>query len=262
MATEIFDVFVVGGGPVGLAAAYEVAMIEGRVIILEKNNFFNYASSSNNLAYSIFVLDYVPQEYLRGSVVVFPAGWAMKFVLLLGKVLTETSLHGEFKYARQEVAIARRGPNMDEDIIIDDTELHEQAKVLSTSRSIIRAFAPGDPLGDPFPDTRGAVQTPRNKETTLDRSSPQTTESDSLIALSVPPTSAPQATDLVGRPQRKSMGDLISPQWKITPIHLDSDIVFTDICAVYIRRPEIIDNMPEEPRPIELLYGSKTNMFG
>ncbi len=50
MATEIFDVIVVGGGPVGLATAYEVAKAGARVIVLEQNNFFNHAGSSNDLA--------------------------------------------------------------------------------------------------------------------------------------------------------------------------------------------------------------------
>ena len=50
MATEIFDVVVIGGGPVGMATAYEVAKAGSSVAILEQNNFFNQAGSSNDLA--------------------------------------------------------------------------------------------------------------------------------------------------------------------------------------------------------------------
>jgi sarcosine oxidase / L-pipecolate oxidase len=46
----IYDVVVVGGGPVGLASAYQVAK-EGRsVIVLERRNFFNQAGSSGDMA--------------------------------------------------------------------------------------------------------------------------------------------------------------------------------------------------------------------
>ncbi|KAF4445651.1 hypothetical protein F53441_10633, partial [Fusarium austroafricanum] len=43
--SDIFDVVVIGGGPVGLAAGYEVAKAGAKVIILEQNNFFNQAGS-------------------------------------------------------------------------------------------------------------------------------------------------------------------------------------------------------------------------
>ncbi|SCB65720.1 unnamed protein product [Fusarium graminearum] len=48
--TKIYDVVVVGGGPVGLAAGYEVAKAGASVVILEQNNFFNQAGSSGDLA--------------------------------------------------------------------------------------------------------------------------------------------------------------------------------------------------------------------
>lgn len=50
MATEILDAIIVGGGPIGLATAYEIAKTGARVLVLEKNNFFNHAGSSNDLA--------------------------------------------------------------------------------------------------------------------------------------------------------------------------------------------------------------------
>ncbi|KAI5460638.1 hypothetical protein BGZ63DRAFT_387558 [Mariannaea sp. PMI_226] len=48
--SELFDVVVVGGGPVGLAAAYEIAKAGGKVITLEENNFFNHSGTSGGLA--------------------------------------------------------------------------------------------------------------------------------------------------------------------------------------------------------------------
>lgn len=50
MESQLFDVIVVGGGPVGLAAAYEVAKAGKKVLVLEQNNFFNQAGSSGDLA--------------------------------------------------------------------------------------------------------------------------------------------------------------------------------------------------------------------
>ena len=50
MAVEVYDVVVVGGGAVGLAAAYEVAKTKSSVLVLEQNNFFNQAGSSGDLA--------------------------------------------------------------------------------------------------------------------------------------------------------------------------------------------------------------------
>ncbi|KAI1214155.1 uncharacterized protein F4807DRAFT_406927 [Annulohypoxylon truncatum] len=50
MSSKVYEVVVVGGGPVGLAATYEVAKTGAKVIVLEQNNFFNHAGSSNDLA--------------------------------------------------------------------------------------------------------------------------------------------------------------------------------------------------------------------
>lgn len=50
MSDEIYDVVVIGGGPIGLAAAYEAAKEGAKVVVLEQNNFFNHAGSSNDLA--------------------------------------------------------------------------------------------------------------------------------------------------------------------------------------------------------------------
>ena len=49
MDQTVFDVVVIGGGPVGLAAAYESAKAGAKTIVLEQNNFFNQAGSSGDL---------------------------------------------------------------------------------------------------------------------------------------------------------------------------------------------------------------------
>jgi len=46
----VYDVLVIGGGPVGFSAAYEVAKAGETVMVLEKRNFFNQAGSSGDLA--------------------------------------------------------------------------------------------------------------------------------------------------------------------------------------------------------------------
>lgn len=61
----------------------------------------------------MFVLDFIPEEYLRGgkekSVMIFTAGWAMKFVPLLGRALMEMATVGESKFKRPEFSITREG---------------------------------------------------------------------------------------------------------------------------------------------------------
>ena len=59
----MYDVIVVGGGPVGLAAAYEIAKAEKTVLVLEQFNFFNHAGSSNDMARmfrTMYLIQYTP----------------------------------------------------------------------------------------------------------------------------------------------------------------------------------------------------------
>lgn len=49
MSTESFDVVVVGGGPIGLSSAYEVAKKGKKVLVLEQSSFFNQEGSSGDL---------------------------------------------------------------------------------------------------------------------------------------------------------------------------------------------------------------------
>lgn len=81
---------------------------------------------------NMFVLDYIPQEYLRGgqkdSIALFTAGWAMKFVPLLGKALADMALRGGSEYARKEFSITRRDAQTGKGIIVEEqhTGLHAQ----------------------------------------------------------------------------------------------------------------------------------------
>ncbi|KAF3112807.1 hypothetical protein TWF569_010211 [Orbilia oligospora] len=86
---------------------------------------FTLSCLQTNVFDNMFVLDYVPEGYLRGgpkdSVVVFTAGWAMKFVPLLGKALADMALHGKSEYARGEFSINRKG-DKGETIIVDHSK--------------------------------------------------------------------------------------------------------------------------------------------
>lgn len=84
----------------------------------------------------MFVLDFLPKEYLRGgaekSIAIFTAGWAMKFVPLLGKALAEMALCGKSEYARTEFAITRKDPETGKGIIVDKTEGIEAMSISSS----------------------------------------------------------------------------------------------------------------------------------
>ena len=62
----------------------------------------------------MFVLDFIPEKYLQGgakdSVAVFTAGWAMKFVPLIGRALKDMVLNGHSEYALDEFKIDRLDP--------------------------------------------------------------------------------------------------------------------------------------------------------
>ncbi|KAK5996864.1 Putative bifunctional amine oxidase [Cladobotryum mycophilum] len=83
-----------------------------------------------NVFDNMFVLDFVPEKYLHGgpkdSVVVFTAGWAMKFVPMLGKALAELALTGKSKYALEEFAITRKDPITGKGIIVDGEARHSE----------------------------------------------------------------------------------------------------------------------------------------
>ncbi|KAI0467758.1 hypothetical protein F4859DRAFT_492581 [Xylaria cf. heliscus] len=122
----------------------------------------------------------------------------------------------------------------------------------------------GSPAHSPS-GTADAVRTPDSDGTSLDGGSSRETKPYSPITLPIIPTNiiptVPQIPGYVGRKQRSTIKGLTSPRWNITPAHLDTDIILTDVCAICLRLPEVAQNAPEIPRPIELLYGSKTNLL-
>lgn len=96
---------------------------------------------------NMFVLDFIPEEYLKGgakdSIAVFTAGWAMKFVPLLGKALKEMVLCGQSKYARPEFSMTRRGEEPGESII---TGAGAEAESFRASSSTHKAQAEGSSI--------------------------------------------------------------------------------------------------------------------
>lgn len=60
----------------------------------------------------MFVLDFLPIEEggLKDSVAIFTAGWAMKFIPLLGKALKEMVIDGHSPYILDEFSITRVNP--------------------------------------------------------------------------------------------------------------------------------------------------------
>lgn len=96
----------------------------------------------------MFVLDFVPEKYLNGgakdSVVVFTAGWAMKFVPMLGKALADMALKGSSSYARKEFAITRTDPATGKGIIVEDGSKNRSTKssaFVSTHQASGSSFA-------------------------------------------------------------------------------------------------------------------------
>lgn len=91
-----------------------------------------------NVFDNMFVLDFLPEKYLRGgpqkSIAIFTAGWAMKFVPTLGKALSQMVLTGKSEYAKDEFHITRTDPK-GKGIIIENpvstTESEQVAKAKS-----------------------------------------------------------------------------------------------------------------------------------
>ncbi|MCJ1393281.1 hypothetical protein MMC18_006153 [Xylographa bjoerkii] len=73
---------------------------------------FSLSCLQTNVFDNMFVLDFIPEEFLHGgakdSVAIFTAGWAMKFVPLLGIALKDMVLKGDSKYKMKEFSILRK----------------------------------------------------------------------------------------------------------------------------------------------------------
>lgn len=70
----------------------------------------------------MFVLDFIPTKYLpegaeEKSVMIFTAGWAMKFIPLLGRALMEMAFHGDSHYKLKQFRIDREDTDKDKSVI-------------------------------------------------------------------------------------------------------------------------------------------------
>ncbi|RLL97468.1 hypothetical protein CFD26_105573 [Aspergillus turcosus] len=82
-------------------------------ICLQTNTFDN-----------MFVLDHIPEQYLNGgapkSVALFTAGWAMKFVPLLGQALKELVIEGDSeRFALEQFSITRKDPVSGKSLLVE-----------------------------------------------------------------------------------------------------------------------------------------------
>lgn len=81
----------------------------------------------------MFVLDYVPEQYTMGgpekSVMLFTAGWAMKFVPLLGRALKEMALDGHLDLKLENFSILRH--NLDPETKKHHSIIHNSEKQTS-----------------------------------------------------------------------------------------------------------------------------------
>lgn len=93
----------------------------------------------------MFVLDFIPQEYLKGgakdSVAIFTAGWAMKFTPLIGRALRQLVIDGFSEYALDEFKITRHGSNADETIIEPPPQESTQTEENSKSSILMAALS-------------------------------------------------------------------------------------------------------------------------
>ncbi|KAI1193960.1 hypothetical protein F5X97DRAFT_312472 [Nemania serpens] len=139
--------------------------------------------------------------------------------------------------------------------------LHTENETLRNRQSLIRHLVTS--WNDPVPVSVIA------SESLLVTTNPSSTDAvqtpaDDGGAISPSPDSPPAVPQGAGhatRPQRKTIEDLTSPRWSITPFHLDSDLIWSSLATVYTSKPELVYSSPDEPQPLELLYGSKTNLL-
>lgn len=70
-------------------------------------------------------------------------------------------------------------------------------------------------------------------------------------------TSSPPVSFPIKSPTPRSM---LSP-WTNTPAHTTNDVVVTEAFKNWLRRPDLVHASPDQPQPIDLLYGSKNNFL-
>lgn len=93
-----------------------------------------------NVSDNMFVLDFVPERYTGSapakSIIVFTAGWAMKFTPLLGHALKELLLDGKSQYDVSQFAIDRshKGKPIIRDGPVDQENIVQDGKESSLRR--------------------------------------------------------------------------------------------------------------------------------
>ena len=82
---------------------------------------FSLSCLQTNVFDNMFVLDFIPKDYLNGgaenSVAIFTAGWAMKFIPLLGVALKDMMLKGDSNYKLDKFSIIRKSADGKESVI-------------------------------------------------------------------------------------------------------------------------------------------------
>jgi len=94
---------------------------------------FAGACLQTNVYDNMFVLDYIPETLIpnagperANTIAVFTAGWAMKFVPLIGKVMKELLVDGKTEYDISHFKMTRTGPNEGDYIVQPGSIKHEQ----------------------------------------------------------------------------------------------------------------------------------------
>ncbi|KAI2632217.1 hypothetical protein GGR54DRAFT_24886 [Hypoxylon sp. NC1633] len=91
-----------------------------------------------------------------------------------------------------------------------------------------------------------------------DRKTGSTTHPDTH---QVPSVDARTPTTQVSQPSPGPLGGLTLPQWNMIPAHVEGDRVVTDCFSICLKRPDLVRASPENPQPVEFLFGSKTNFL-
>ncbi|KAI1184252.1 hypothetical protein F5B17DRAFT_412728 [Nemania serpens] len=141
--------------------------------------------------------------------------------------------------------------------------LHTENETLRNRQSLIRCLVTS--WNDPVPVSVIASQSllvnANASANTTDAVQTQADEGRTIPPLPSSPASVARGAGPATRSQRKTIEDLTSPRWSITPFHLDSDLIWSSLARVCISKPELVYSSPEAPQPLELLYGSKTNLL-
>ena len=113
---------------------------------------FSLSCLQTNVFDNMFVLDFIPKEYLNGgaenSVAVFTAGWAMKFIPLLGVALSDMMVKGHSDYKLDKFSIIRKSADGKESVIspgpVPDGDIHTMN--MKTTAESLQAQAGGSSM--------------------------------------------------------------------------------------------------------------------